>query len=137
MLFRSQGAADLHLHQIRMVKPVPDLWHLIGGSSLVWGNGGIGDQAIVNLLHDAIEEAGESRAAICERYGETVAEYPFRGIRRIPDPLRRSTSATLYGPLSSLKLRRRSQFRPDFTVAFASETLYVVCRRNPHSISAP
>jgi len=34
--------------------------HLIAVSGLVWEDGGTKDQAIARLLHDAIEEAGQS-----------------------------------------------------------------------------
>jgi (p)ppGpp synthase/HD superfamily hydrolase len=40
----------------------------------VWEDGGTKEQAIAALLHDAIEDAGQSHASIAERFGETVAD---------------------------------------------------------------
>lgn len=69
-----QWAAELHRHQRREGKTVPYLSHLIAVSSLVWEDGGDEDQAIAGLLHDAIEDAGQSHAMISERFGPTVAD---------------------------------------------------------------
>lgn len=68
-----QWAAELHCHQRREGKTVPYLSHVIAVSSLVWDDGGDEDQAIAGLLHDAIEDAGQSYARIGERFGSTVA----------------------------------------------------------------
>jgi (p)ppGpp synthase/HD superfamily hydrolase len=68
-----QWAAELHGKQERKGKPVPYLSHLIAVSGLVWEDGGDEDQAIAALLHDAIEDAGVSAAAIEKRFGERVA----------------------------------------------------------------
>lgn len=68
-----QWAAELHCHQRREGKTVPYLSHVIAVSSLVWEDGGDEDQATAGLLHDAIEDAGQSYARIGERFGSTVA----------------------------------------------------------------
>ena len=47
---------------------------LISVSALVWEDGGSEDQAIAALLHDAIEDAGQTHASIAERFGVTVAD---------------------------------------------------------------
>lgn len=69
-----QWAEDLHRNQRRKGKPVPFISHLIGVSALVWEDGGTEDQAIAALLHDAIEDAGQSHASIAERFGVAVAD---------------------------------------------------------------
>ncbi|MCP9826978.1 HD domain-containing protein [Synechococcus sp. L2F] len=66
-------AAQLHSRQRRKGKPVPYISHLIVVSGLVWEDGGTEDQAIAGLLHDSIEDAGQSHASIAERFGEKVA----------------------------------------------------------------
>jgi (p)ppGpp synthase/HD superfamily hydrolase len=66
-------AAQLHRCQSRNGKPVPYISHLIAVSGLVWEDGGTEDQAIAGLLHDAIEDAGQSHASIAQRFGEAVA----------------------------------------------------------------
>jgi hypothetical protein len=43
-------------------------------SALVWEDGGDEDQAVAALLHDAIEEAGQTHASIRERFGQAVAD---------------------------------------------------------------
>ena len=65
--------AQLHRHQGRNGKSVPYISHLIAVSGLVWEDGGTEDQAIAGLLHDAIEDAGQSHASIAKRFGEEVA----------------------------------------------------------------
>ena len=67
-------ADDLHRDQRRKGKPVPYISHLIAVSALVWEDGGTEDQAIAALLHDAIEDAGQSHASIAERFGSAVAD---------------------------------------------------------------
>lgn len=67
-------AAELHRFQRRKGKPVPYISHLVAVSGLVWEDGGTEDQAIAGLLHDAIEDAGQSHAFIDQRYGKTVAD---------------------------------------------------------------
>ena len=66
-------AAELHRGQRRKGKPVPYIAHLIAVSALVWEDGGSENQAIAALLHDAIEDAGQSQASIAARFGEEVA----------------------------------------------------------------
>jgi hypothetical protein len=67
-------AAELHRHQFRKGKKVPYISHLIAVSALVWEDGGDEDQAIAGLLHDAIEDAGQTCESIALRYGSEVAE---------------------------------------------------------------
>ncbi|MEB3264001.1 MAG: HD domain-containing protein [Synechococcus sp.] len=69
-----QWAADLHREQNREGKNVPYLSHVIAVSSLVWEDGGNEDQAIAGLLHDSIEDAGQSHGSIAVRFGGTVAD---------------------------------------------------------------
>jgi len=69
-----QWAEELHRAQRRKGKPVPYIAHLISVSALVWEDGGNEDQAIAALLHDAIEDAGQSHASIAERFGGAVAD---------------------------------------------------------------
>ena len=68
-----QWAEELHRHQRRKGKQVPYISHLISVSALVWQDGGNEDQAIAALLHDAIEDAGQSHASIAKRFGDAVA----------------------------------------------------------------
>jgi (p)ppGpp synthase/HD superfamily hydrolase len=67
-------ADELHRGQWRKGKPVPYISHSLAVSSLVWEDGGTEDQAIGALLHDAIEDAGQSHASIAERFGTEVAD---------------------------------------------------------------
>ena len=67
-------ADELHRPQLRKGKPVPYISHLISVSAMVWEDGGSEDQAIAALLHDAIEDAGQSHASIAERFGGEVAD---------------------------------------------------------------
>jgi len=67
-------AEELHRNQRRKGKQVPYISHLISVSALVWEDGGNEDQAIAALLHDAIEDAGQSHASIAERFGGAVAD---------------------------------------------------------------
>ncbi|QPN58949.1 bifunctional (p)ppGpp synthetase/guanosine-3',5'-bis(diphosphate) 3'-pyrophosphohydrolase [Synechococcus sp. CBW1002] len=66
-------AAQLHRNQTRKGKGVPYISHLIAVSSLVWEDGGSENEAIAGLLHDAIEDAGQTHGSIAERFGEEVA----------------------------------------------------------------
>jgi len=66
-------ADQLHRSQQRKGKSVPYIAHLISVSAMVWEDGGNEDQAIAALLHDSIEDQGQSHDAIAERFGETVA----------------------------------------------------------------
>ena len=56
------------------MKAIASLSHLLAVSALVWEDGGDGEQIIAALLHDAIEDAGQSHASIAERFGEGVAD---------------------------------------------------------------
>ena len=67
-------ASQLHRYQRRKGKPVPYISHLIAVSSLVWEDGGTENQAIAALLHDAIEDAGQSHGLIQGRFGTEVAD---------------------------------------------------------------
>ena len=66
-------ASQLHRYQRRKGKPVPYISHLIAVSALVWEDGGTENQAIAALLHDAIEDAGQSHGLIQGRFGTEVA----------------------------------------------------------------
>ena len=66
-------SAELHRGQRRKGKPTPYISHLIAVSALVWEDGGSENQAIAGLLHDAIEDAGQSHGSIAARFGEEVA----------------------------------------------------------------
>jgi (p)ppGpp synthase/HD superfamily hydrolase len=66
-------AEELHRVQRRKGKAIPYISHLIGVSALVWEDGGSEEQAIAALLHDAIEDAGQTHASIADRFGEAVA----------------------------------------------------------------
>nr|WP_087069389.1 HD domain-containing protein [Cyanobium sp. NIES-981] len=65
-------AAHLHRHQCRKGKTVPYIAHLIAVSALVWEDAGTEDQAIAALLHDAIEDAGQSEESIARLFGAEV-----------------------------------------------------------------
>ena len=67
-------AEEIHRPQRRKGKPIPYISHLISVSALVWEDGGNEDQAIAALLHDAIEDAGQSQTSIAERFGVAVAD---------------------------------------------------------------
>lgn len=67
-------ASQLHRYQRRKGKPVPYISHLIAVSALVWEDGGTENQAIAALLHDAIEDAGQSHGLIQGRFGTEVAD---------------------------------------------------------------
>ncbi len=75
-------AEKLHRHQRRRGKPVPFLSHLLSVSAMVWEDAGDEDQAIAGLLHDAIEDAGQSHASIADRFGGRVADI----VRDCTDP---------------------------------------------------
>ena len=68
-----QWTDALHREQRRKGKTVPYISHLIAVSALVWEDGGNEDQAIAALLHDAIEDAGQSHGSISARFGDPVA----------------------------------------------------------------
>jgi (p)ppGpp synthase/HD superfamily hydrolase len=68
-------ATRLHADQRRKGKAVPYLAHLLAVASLVLEAGGVEDQVIAALLHDAIEDQGDkiTLADIRQRFGATVA----------------------------------------------------------------
>ena len=51
---------ELHARQLRKGTEIPYLSHLLGVASLVLEDGGDEDEAIAALLHDAVEDQGES-----------------------------------------------------------------------------
>jgi (p)ppGpp synthase/HD superfamily hydrolase len=51
-------AAELHRHQRRNGTTIPYLTHLMTVASLIMEDGGTEDEAIVGLLHDAVEDQG-------------------------------------------------------------------------------
>tara|TARA_B100000674_G_scaffold110871_1_gene82126 strand:+ start:249 stop:632 length:384 start_codon:yes stop_codon:yes gene_type:complete len=69
-----QWADDLHLTKLRKGKTVPYFSHLISVSALVWEDGSSEEQAIAALLHDAIEDTGQTHASIAVRFGIAVAD---------------------------------------------------------------
>lgn len=75
-------AEQLHRHQVRHAKAIPFLSHVISVSALVWEDGGNEEQAIAGLLHDAIEDAGQTHASIRDRFGVNVANI----VRDCTDP---------------------------------------------------
>jgi (p)ppGpp synthase/HD superfamily hydrolase len=48
--------------------------HLISVSAPVWEDGGTEEQSIAALLHDAIEDVGQSHGSIAERFREAVGD---------------------------------------------------------------
>lgn len=73
------GAIDYariaHAEQVRKGTQIPYMSHLLGVASLVLDFGGDEDQAIAGLLHDVIEDCGEShRQEIRDRFGDAVAD---------------------------------------------------------------
>jgi len=66
-------AAQLHRNQTRKGTTTPYISHLMAVSALVLEHGGDEDQAIAGLLHDAIEDAGETRESLEKVYGARVA----------------------------------------------------------------
>lgn len=66
-------ARALHADQTRKGTAIPYLSHLMAVASLVLEARGDEDQAIAGLLHDTIEDAGESEASLAARFGPRVA----------------------------------------------------------------
>jgi len=66
-------ARALHDGQVRKGTAIPYLSHLMAVSSLVLDHDGDEEQAIAGLLHDAIEDAGQTRASLSARHGDRVA----------------------------------------------------------------
>jgi GTP pyrophosphokinase len=73
-------AAALHAEQIRKGTTIPYVAHLLGVTSIALHHGADEDEAIAELLHDAIEDApaalGASgvRSLLRERFGERVLD---------------------------------------------------------------
>lgn len=69
-------AEEVHRKQKRKGTQVPYVAHLLGVCALVLENGGNEEQAIVALLHDAVEDQGglERLKEIREKFGERVAD---------------------------------------------------------------
>ncbi|OGO18244.1 MAG: phosphohydrolase [Chloroflexi bacterium RBG_16_48_8] len=68
-------AFQLHKNQIRKGSDVPYITHLMAVAVLVLENGGDEEEAIVALLHDAVEDQGGLKTLdlIRQRFGEKVA----------------------------------------------------------------
>ena len=68
-------AARLHAGQLRKGTAIPYVSHLLAVAGLVLENGGVEDEAIAALLHDAVEDQGgaATREEIRRRFGESVA----------------------------------------------------------------
>jgi (p)ppGpp synthase/HD superfamily hydrolase len=69
-------ASELHAGQLRKRTRIPYIIHLMAVAALVAEYGGDEDQIVAAFLHDAIEDAGGSRAreVIRERFGDAVVE---------------------------------------------------------------
>jgi (p)ppGpp synthase/HD superfamily hydrolase len=68
-------AATLHHDQLRKGTDVAYLSHVMSVSALVLEDGGTEQEAIVGLLHDAIEDGPpEAAAQIAERFGDEVLQ---------------------------------------------------------------
>jgi (p)ppGpp synthase/HD superfamily hydrolase len=70
-------ASELHAYQFRKGSRIPYVAHLMSVAALVLEVGGVEDDAIAGLLHDAIEDQGhgwpdELRAEIGARFGGDV-----------------------------------------------------------------
>lgn len=70
-----QFCFEIHTHQRRKGGNVPYIAHLLSVSSLVLEHGGVEDEAIAALLHDAVEDCGglPMLNQIRQRYGDSVA----------------------------------------------------------------
>jgi len=106
-------AEALHRDQQRKGKPIPYISHLISVSALVWEDGGTEEQAIAALLHDAIEDAGQSQHSIAERCGDVVAKIvvdctdtapDWNGSRKEPWLLRKTRFLDQLGTLANESL---------------------------------
>lgn len=63
-----------HATQTRKGSGIPYIYHLLGVASLVIEFGGNEDQSIAAVLHDVIEDCGEShRQSVRARFGDEVA----------------------------------------------------------------
>jgi (p)ppGpp synthase/HD superfamily hydrolase len=68
-------AHQLHADQVRKGTTIPYIGHLLAVTAIVIENGGMEDEVIAALLHDAVEDQGgaETREEIRQRFGENVA----------------------------------------------------------------
>jgi (p)ppGpp synthase/HD superfamily hydrolase len=66
-------ARAAHAAQTRKGTTIPYISHLMAVSALVLEAGGDEDMAIAGLLHDIIEDAGETPESLAERFGPRVA----------------------------------------------------------------
>lgn len=68
-------AAEWHREQSRKGTSIPYITHLLAVASTMGENGGIEDEVIAALLHDAIEDQGGAvtREEIRRRFGDNVA----------------------------------------------------------------
>jgi (p)ppGpp synthase/HD superfamily hydrolase len=69
-------ATEVHAGQSRKGTPVPYVSHVLAVCSLVLEDGGVEDEAIAALLHDAVEDGGGRPRLddIRRRFGDRVAE---------------------------------------------------------------
>lgn len=69
-------ASKLHRTQLRKGTAIPYVSHLLAVTALVIEHGGIEDQAIAALLHDAAEDCGgePTLREIARRFGRVVAQ---------------------------------------------------------------
>ena len=68
-------ASAAHRQQARKGPPIPYLSHLLGVASIVLTYGGKEDQAIAGLLHDTVEDCGDSHEAVIgELFGKAVLD---------------------------------------------------------------
>ena len=74
-------ATRLHANQKRKSTNISYVSHLLAVASLVLEHGGIEDQAIAALLHDAVEDQGgrDTLERIREEFGEDVMDEYFGG----------------------------------------------------------
>ena len=69
-------AAELHSKQRRKLSGTPYLGHLLRVAGIVLNYGGVEDEAVAALLHDAVEDQGGAavREEIRRRFGDAVVE---------------------------------------------------------------
>jgi GTP pyrophosphokinase len=67
-------ASDWHRAQSRKGTQIPYISHLMAVASLAIEYGGDEDAAIAALLHDAIEDAGQTEDTLADRFGPVVAQ---------------------------------------------------------------
>ncbi|MGH3089913.1 MAG: HD domain-containing protein [Rubrobacteraceae bacterium] len=67
-------AARLHRKQTRKGSETPYINHLLAVAAIVGENGGTEDEVIAALLHDAIEDTGETKESLADRFGADVTE---------------------------------------------------------------